>query len=258
MLLAPVDGNPVSTRGTRCVMTATESAIMGGMDVLIVEDNPDLLGNLVDYLEASGHSVHATRDGVAGLNRALEAPPDAVELDLGLPGMDGLDVCRRLREAGCTAPVLVLTARSALDDRVDGLDTGADDYLVKPVAMRELEARLRAHHRRSDGPRENARLRCADLSLDPGTRHVERAGRALELSRMEYEILALLLRAAPDVVTRQQLAEALWPDAPPGHDTLRAHVYRLRRAVDHPFDRPLVHTVHGVGYRIAAHADATP
>jgi len=146
------------------------------MDVLLIEDNPDLAGNIVDYLESRGHRVDLARDGLSGLHFAASKAFDAIVLDLGLPGIDGVELCRRLREEGLATPILMLTARGELDDKVLGLEAGADDYLVKPLSLRELEARLRAQVRRAAGGLEQQRLQVGDLLLDERTRQVSRQG----------------------------------------------------------------------------------
>ena len=222
------------------------------MRCLIIEDNRQLAANLVDYLEACGHVVDYAADGVSGLHLAVTQPFDVLVLDLGLPGMDGMVLCERLREAGSDIPILVLTARDDLPSRVRGLDLGADDYLVKPVALPELEARLRAQVRRYQGRLRGERLQVGDLVLDEGTREASRAGRALVLTRIDFLLLRQLMRASPRVLTRQRLEEAIWGDAPPESDSLRAHVHRLRRVLDRPFPSPMLQTVHGVGYRLVA------
>jgi len=181
-----------------------------------------------------------------------------VVLDVMLPRLDGLAVCRALRQEGMgELPILMLTARDSVADRVAGLDAGADDYLVKPFALAELEARIRALLRRVQPapttPREV--LQVADLRFDPATLVAERAGQVLRLNPSTRRILQILLQNTHRVVTRQELEVALWGDAPPAGDVLRAHMYALRAAVDKPFDRKLLHTVHGEGYRIAALED---
>lgn len=226
------------------------------MRVMIIEDDRHLAANIVDYLQARGHAVDWAQDGVSGLHLAVTTRPDVIVLDVGLPGIDGLAVCRRLREEGAAMPVIMLTARGELDDRVEGLDTGADDYLVKPVALRELEARLQAQWRRARGGLDRGRLQVGDLVLDEKTRIVSRAGRQIALTRLDYDLLRILMRESPAVVPRARLEAEVWEDDPPGADTLRAHIHRLRRVIDHPFDTPLLHTVHGVGYRLGCDAFA--
>jgi len=221
------------------------------LHVLLIEDNPDLVANLADYLEGRGHSLDIAYNGFAGLGFALEHPYDAVILDLMLPGMDGLEVCERLRAAGQTLPVLMLTARDGLEDKLEGFASGADDYLVKPFALRELEARLLAIVRRSgQGSEAGERLRVADLELDVGTRRLTRAGRGIELAPIPMRLLEVLMRRAPKVLSRAELERTAWGDEPPDSDALRAHMHLLRQAIDKPFPKPLLHTVRGFGWRL--------
>lgn len=226
------------------------------MDVLLIEDNPDLAGNIVDYLESRGHRVDLARDGLSGLHFAASKAFDAIVLDLGLPGIDGVELCRRLREEGLATPILMLTARGELDDKVLGLEAGADDYLVKPLSLRELEARLRAQVRRAAGGLEQQRLQVGDLLLDERTRQVSRQGRRIALAPLDYQLLRLLMRASPAVLPRERLESLLWGGDPPDSDALRAHIHRLRLAIDRPFDVPLLHTVPHVGYRLAVPDEA--
>lgn len=228
------------------------------MDVLLIEDNRDLAGNLLDHLEACGHRVDWASDGLSGLHLAASKPFDAIVLDLGLPGLDGIGLCRRLREEGIATPILVLTARGELDDKLLGLEVGADDYLVKPLSLRELEARLRAHARRAAGGLERQRLQVGDLILDERTHQVSRQGKKIVLAPFDYQLLRLLMRASPAVLTRERLEAALWGDDPPDSDALRTHIHRLRQAIDRPFDVPLLHTVPHVGYRLAVPDEETP
>lgn len=226
--------------------------------ILIVEDHLDLVANLFDFLEAGGHAVDAAYDAPTGLDRALGHDYDAVVLDLMLPGGDGLDVCRRLRAHGKSTPVLMLTARDTLADKLTGLDAGADDYLVKPFALQELEARLRALVRRAHGqPPYRQHLQVADLTLDLDACRVERAGRVLELPPIPFRILEILMRHSPRVVTRAEIEHAIWADAAPNSDALRSHLYVLRGAVDHPFEKPLLRTLRGHGLQLVD-PDAIP
>lgn len=222
------------------------------MHLLVIEDNPDLVANLYDFFEGRGHSVDAAYDAFSGLKFATENRYDAIVLDLMLPGMDGLEVSAMLRERGKATPILMLTARDTLDDKLEGFASGADDYLVKPFALRELEARLLALLRRGTA---RGKIRVADLSLDPDTLRVERAGRRIELSPIPLKILDVLLRASPRVVRRGELERAIWGDSPPDSDALRAHVHVLRSAIDTAGEVPLLHTVRGIGYQLAAPDD---
>jgi DNA-binding response OmpR family regulator len=223
------------------------------MRVLIIEDNSDLAANIHDFLEARGHTPDAAGDGITGLHLAVTEPYEAIILDLTLPGMDGLTVCKKLRqEAGRATPVLMLTAKDTLDDKLTGFDAGADDYLVKPFALQELEARLLALVRRGAGATHAAPMRVADLTFDPNTLAVTRAGRSISLPPTGLKILELLLRRSPHVVSRRDIEHVVWGDSPPDSNALRAHMHTLRAAIDRPFGQPLIHTVHGIGFRLAA------
>jgi DNA-binding response OmpR family regulator len=221
------------------------------MHLLVIEDNPDLVANIADFLENRGHTLDIAYNGFAGLGFALEHEYDAVILDLMLPGLDGFEVCAKLREAGRRLPVLMLTARDSLEDKLDGFDSGADDYLVKPFALLELEARLRALVRRREGMTAPApRLQVADLVLDLSTRRLTRAGQPLDLAPIPMKLLELLMRQAPKLVSRAELERAVWGDQPPDSDALRAHLHLLRQVIDKPYSRTLLHTVRGFGYRL--------
>jgi DNA-binding response OmpR family regulator len=225
------------------------------MRVLIIEDHEDMAANIGDYLEAQGHTTDFALDGLVGLHLAVTNEYDVIVLDLGLPGMDGLTLCRKLREeARSDTPVLMLTARDSLPDKLEGFESGADDYLVKPFALQELDARLRALTTRGRHSTPQL-LRVADLELDPETFVVRRGGRRLELNRTCIRILEMLMSASPKVVRRAAIEHEIWGDDPPDSDALRSHIYSLRRTIDRPFDRPLLHTVHGVGFRLAAAED---
>ncbi|MFA5938423.1 MAG: response regulator transcription factor [Sinimarinibacterium sp.] len=222
------------------------------MRILIVEDHPDLAATIGDYLEARGHAVDFAYDGRTGYTAACEQHSDVIVLDRNLPGQDGATLCRRLRaEAGVATPVLMLTAMDTVGDRVEGLGAGADDYLVKPFAMAELEARLLALHRRAAGAVANQVLRVADLLYDPQTREARRAGQPVPLNPTTRKILEFLMRQTHRVVSREELEHLLWGDEMPEGDVLRAHMHVLRAAVDRAFTHKLLHTVRGAGYRLA-------
>jgi len=218
--------------------------------VLVVEDNEELLANVAEFLDRRGVEVDAARRGDHALELASAVVYDAIVLDLGLPGLDGIDTCRELRRRGRTTPLLMLTARDGLDDKLSGFAAGADDYLVKPFALPELFARLVAVVGRAQR-RGAGSLQVADLSLDPTSRRVLRGGRELSLSPVGFRVLEHLMRESPRVVPRGELESLLWGDDPPPSDALRSHLHALRRAVDRPFDTPLLHTVHGVGVRLS-------
>lgn len=220
------------------------------MRILIVEDNIDIAENIADYLEAQGHVTDYAMNGIGGLHLALTQNFDAIVLDIMLPGMDGLTFCRKLRqEGGKRTPVLMLTARDTLDDKLAGFESGTDDYLVKPFALEELTARLQALVRRGASYVPEL-LRVADLELDTGGMKARREGQTIEINRACLSILTMLMKAHPRVVRRKDLEHALWGDMPPGSDALRSHIYTLRQAIDKPFQTPLLETVHGIGYRL--------
>jgi DNA-binding response OmpR family regulator len=219
---------------------------------LIVEDNRDISENIAAYLEKHGYLLDFAYDGISAMHLALTNPFDIIVLDLMIPGMDGLRFCQKLRtDAQVSTPVLMLTARDTLDDKLKGFEAGADDYLVKPFALQELHARLQALYKRSHRKVDNL-LTVADLTLNRSTLQVQRAGQRVELSPACLKLLQRLMEAAPSVVTRDDLETLLWADERPDGDALRTHLYKLRHAIDRPFDRPLIHTVHKIGYRIAA------
>lgn len=223
-------------------------------DILLIEDHRDIAELVFDFLEQSGFAVDYAATGEAGLELLRAGRYDAVVLDVMLPGIDGLEVCRRLRREGCSdAPVLMLTARDTLVDKLAGFDSGADDYLVKPFDLPELVARLRSLLRRGRGQRVGGVLRVDDLELDLASLRVSRAGHDITLTPIGMKILRVLMQASPAVVERATLERAVWGDLPPDSDALRSHLYSLRKAIDRPFDRPLLHTLHGAGFRLARH-----
>jgi two-component system response regulator MprA len=217
------------------------------MRILVVDDEPAVRTSLERALSLEGYEVDLAPDGAAALDRLAAAPPDAVVLDVSMPRLDGLEVCRRMRQAGDRTPVLMLTARDAVDDRVEGLDAGADDYLVKPFALRELRARLRALLRRVD--RGADALRFADLLLDPDAHEVLRGDRRIELSRTEFTLLELFMRHPRQVLTRTQIFESVWGyDLGATSNALGVYMGYLRRKTEEAGEPRLLHTVRGVGY----------
>jgi DNA-binding response OmpR family regulator len=226
----------------------------GTMRLLAIEDNRDILANVADYLEAQGYTVDCAGNGPHGLHLALTQAYDLMVLDLMLPGIDGYQLCQRLRDAGSEVPIIMLTARDTLDDRLQGLKAGADDYLVKPFALAELAARIEAVLRRTQGGRKR-QLQVADLVFDLDGLQISRAGQALRLNPTCQKILELLMRRSPAAVRRELIEEALWGELPPPSDSLRSHIHLLRQAIDKPFARPLLHTLHSVGYRLSDEID---
>jgi len=218
------------------------------MRVLLIEDDRKAARLLTKGLQEEGFVVDVAGTGEDGEEKATVNEYDLLVLDWLLPGKDGLAVCRALREAGNSTPILMLTARDAVADRVSGLRTGADDYLTKPFAFDELLARVRALLRRSRVAQPTV-LRVADLALDPATRRVTRGDVAITLTPKEYAILEVLMRAAGEVVTRTRLAERVWDEAAEVLDNLvDAHVSHLRKKIDRRTSLPLIHTVRGIGY----------
>lgn len=221
-------------------------------NILIVEDNRDIAEMLYEYLESRGYVLDYAADGVTGLHLAVTGNYQAIILDLMLPGIDGLAVCERLRnDAKKSTPVLMLTARDTLQDKIAGLETGADDYLVKPFEIQELEARLRAILRRSQRTNASDILRVGDLVLNTGTLEVRRQQQTITLMPIGLRLLSALMKASPNVVSREELEQYVWGDIMPDSDALRSHLYNLRKAIDRNFATPLLHTVHGAGYRLA-------
>jgi two-component system OmpR family response regulator len=218
--------------------------------VLVVEDEVRMAGLLRRALREEGHAVDVAADGPEGLWLATENAYGAVVLDVMLPGLDGFQLCRRLRESGSWVPVLMLTARDAVGDRVRGLDAGADDYLVKPFSLFELAARLRALARRDDRARPVV-LAEGDLRLDPGAKRAWRAGTEVHLSPKEFSLLEFFLRYPGRVLTRSQIIEAVWDFAyDGGSNVVDQYVNYLRRKIDGPFGRHDIETVRGMGYRL--------
>lgn len=221
------------------------------MRILVVEDEVKLADVIARLLRGERYEVDVAFDGPSGLERALGGAYDAIVLDLMLPGLDGVEVCRHLRQAGVGTPVLMLTARRELPERVAGLDAGADDYLGKPFAFSELKARLRALTRRAERPLLPAVLRVRDVTLDQASRRVTQGGREVELSPREYALLEYLLRNAGQVLSRDQILERVWGyDVEPEGNVVDLYIHYLRRKLDADRRDSLITTVRGVGYTI--------
>lgn len=221
-------------------------------DVLLIEDHRDIAEMVFAHLEQCGYNVDYAADGVTGLHLAVQNRYDVVVLDLMLPGLDGIDVCRRLRQdTRADAPVLMLTARDTLEDKLLGFESGADDYLVKPFDLEELVARLNSLVRRKRGEVGAKVLGVGDLVLDLQTLKVTREGRRITVTPIGIKILKELMQHSPNIVERGTIERAIWNDLPPDSDALRSHMYNLRKAVDKPFQKPMIHTVHSAGFRIA-------
>ncbi len=221
------------------------------MKILLVEDDERAAEFLAKGLRELGHAIEHTADGEAGLAAAIAGGFDAIVLDRMLPKLDGLEVVRRLRAGGSGVPVLILSALDEVDERIQGLRAGGDDYLTKPYHLEELTARLEALARRHGEAAPAARLVVADLELDTRTRRVSRAGRKIELTAREFQLLEFLIRHARQVVTRTMILEGVWDyHFDPKTNVIDVHISRLRQAIDKGFDRPLLHTVRGAGYTL--------
>lgn len=221
------------------------------MKILIIEDNASLAQNLFDYFARLGHILDWAADGVSGLHLAVTDDFDIIVLDLSLPGIDGIEICHKLRYEACLdIPIIILTARDTLEDRVKGLDTGADDYLAKPFEMKELNARIQALVRRSQKNWTAKLLNVGDLSFDMHTMEVQRAGKILKMPPLQLKLLRFLMLNTHRVISSKELERVIWDDEPPVTSALRTHLHTLRQIVDKPFSKPLIKTVVGFGYRI--------
>lgn len=227
------------------------------MRILIIEDDSDIAANLYDYLENRGHAVDAAPDGITGLHLATTQDWDAILLDLALPGMSGLKLCQKLREeAQRDTPVLMLTARDTLEDKIEGFTNGADDYLVKPFALREVEVRLFALNKRHNRKVTQTVLRVGDIVLDTKTLTVERGGQVIKLPPKCLRMLELLMQSPDQVFSRAEIETAVWGETQADSDTLRTHIYALRRALAAHGAKDAIETIHGQGYRlVASHAN---
>lgn len=220
------------------------------MRVLVIEDNSDIAANIGDFLEDRGHVVDFASDGGTGLHLAVTHEFDVIVLDLMLPVMDGLEVCRKLRtEARKPTPVLMLTARDSLQQKLAGFATGTDDYMIKPFALQELEARLLVLVRRSKPPAARI-LHVSELSFNLDTLVVSRKEQHVQLNPIALKLLQCLMEASPNVVTRQELEMRVWGEELPDSDSLRVHIHSLRAAIDKPFETAYLQTRHGIGYRL--------
>jgi DNA-binding response OmpR family regulator len=225
------------------------------MRILVVEDELKVAAFVRQALEEEGHHVETAHEGETGLNLAQQADYDLLILDGLLPVRDGLEICRSLRATGSRIPILMLTARDAVEDRITGLDTGADDYLTKPFALGELLARVRALQRRG-GAMDPPQLSVGDLTLDPATRRVRRGGRELWLSAREFSLLDYLMRHAGRTISRSMLLEQVWDfHFDVGTNVVDVYINYLRNKIDKGQKIKLIHTVRGVGYRLDEHAD---
>jgi DNA-binding response OmpR family regulator len=225
--------------------------------LLIIEDNPELVANLYAFFEPLGYVLDDARDGATGLRMATQNDYDAILLDLMLPRLDGMTLCRELRQTFQNpVPVLMLTARDPVEDRVQGFALGADDYLVKPFSLQELDARIKALVRRAQGRQVQGTLAWEDLQVDTRAPQAWRQGQAISLTPTTHKLLLCLVRAAPAVVRKQEVEYLLWGDDPPESGALRTHIHDLRQQVDKTFTSALIETVHGVGWRLQKNQEA--
>ena len=218
------------------------------LNVLLVEDQVNIAQSVAEYMEAKGHVFDFATNGKQGLELALAHHYDLIILDLNLPAMDGLEICKQLREKSARhIPILMLTARDSIEDKLTGFGVGADDYLTKPFVLQELEVRCLALSRRHLLQTSTV-LTLGPLSIDRKSKQVTRDGQVLDLHAMGIRIVTILAEAYPQVVSRSELSQKLWGDEPTESDAMRSHIYQLRNVLDKPFDTPLLKTVHGVGF----------
>lgn len=222
----------------------------GMIRILVIEDNRDLVGTLFDYFETRDYALDSAPDGRTGLTLALTNPYDVIVLDWNLPRLSGLQVLEELRLAGKATPIILLTSRGEIEDKVSGFRGGANDYLTKPFALQELEVRIEALTQ-PIARNINLRLRVGDLEYDRATLTARRAGIELHLYPACRRLLEVLMQASPAAVTREDLEFAVWGDAPPDADRLRSHIYDLRKVIDGPFTDKLLQTLPRVGYRLS-------
>jgi DNA-binding response OmpR family regulator len=223
------------------------------MNILLIEDDADISSNIGQYFEDKGHRLDFAYSGTQGLALAIERRFDLIILDLMLPGKDGISLCREFRrESSHDTPILMLTARDTIEDKISGFEAGSDDYLVKPFSLRELEMRVLALTRRGPARSRSGIVRVGGLELNQDTMQVTRDGHDISLKPRAFRILEYLMKHENRVVSRQELIDHIWSDDPPEGDPLRVHIHNLRQEIDKPFDSKLIHTVHGVGYRFAS------
>ena len=222
-------------------------------NILLIEDHHDIADLVCEFMESRDYIMDYAADGITGLHLAVTGEYDAIILDLMLPGMEGITLLEKLRnEARKATPILILSARDTLQDKLTGLDAGADDYLVKPFEIKELEARVRALIRRQRGQSTPETLQVADLAFNTGTMEVSRGDTSIKLAPIGLKILRILMQQSPRVVSRREIERQIWGDILPDSDTLRSHIYNLRKYIDRPFDSQLLHTIQNSGYRLVA------
>ena len=221
------------------------------MKILLVEDDYDVARNVCEYMESSSHEVEVAPDGLIGLDCVTREKYDCVILDISLPRLTGIQLCERIRNLGFSdLPILMLTAMGNLSYKEEAYEAGADDYLVKPFALKELELRLNAVIRRVSGNKAGKHLHVGDLSYDLMTQQIKRGDHDIDLTATSKKILELLMRNSHRVVSKQEIEQAVWGESPESPDLVRIHIHTLREAIDKPFNIPLLHTVRGMGYRL--------
>ena len=224
---------------------------MTAITILLIEDNQDIAGNIADFMLEKGHSMDFATNGKQGLSLSLSQYYDLIILDLMLPDMDGLTVCQKIRQQSDRhIPILMLTARDTLEDKIQGFEQGADDYLTKPFALQELNMRCQALSKRTQLNTEHI-IQLGELSIDRAQKTVQRSGVNIELKQMPFNILCILAEAHPRIVPKSELCQRLWGDDPTESDALRSHIYQLRQHLDKPFETAVLKTTHGVGFSLA-------
>jgi len=222
-------------------------------NLLLVEDNTDIAELVINHLESKSYVMDYAKDGLTASHLAATNNYDLIILDVMLPGINGLELCRSFREKiNLTTPVIMLTARDTVEDKILGFNSGADDYLVKPFSILELEVRIKAQLRRCNNEITPREMVVEDLSLDPGTLVVKRQEKEITLTPTNFKLLTLLMRSSPSVVRREEIERYIWGESLPDSDTLRSHMYNLRKCIDKPFDKKLIKTHQSSGYQIVA------
>lgn len=223
------------------------------MRILVIEDDIDILNNISEYLQLNGYLVDSASDGLQAMNLVDQYRQhyDLLLIDLNLPRLDGLQLIKNIKKIISTLPIIVITARDQLDDKLNGFAMGIDDYLIKPFALAELNARIQAVWNRCYNLGGQSLLQVEDLILNRERHELSRAGQVLKLSPIALILLEILMLGSPNVVVRQKLEQQLWQDSPPDSDSLRTHIHHIRQVIDKPFAKPLLHTVHSVGYRLS-------
>lgn len=220
--------------------------------VLIIEDNKEIVQNMYDFFDEANYQLDSALDGVMGLNLALANEYSVIVLDLMLPGIDGINLCKKVRAAGKRTPIIMLTARDTIEERVYGLESGADDYLVKPFSLAELKARIDALFRRQEEYQNKKTIIVGELVFEEDSFQISKRNQVLQLTPVLLKALQKLMKESPKIVTKRELEYSLWDDNPPSSDSLRTHIHSLRNIIDKPFNTETLLTVHGIGYKLLA------